>query len=187
MLQARAVGDRDTLDCQGLKNLDRVRAAGSRRDVMVAGQDHDRQTSLANALDAFGELSLVRRVRSAAFIHIAGDQYDIGAGVQAHVDRLVQPLQVIDQARVQASRWVDPAMVFHADVQVGQVQQFDHIGYRLQVTGYRSGRPLYSPITCHLSPSGSGTIVRNNSSLVKYRTYFLKTLIAQYAKQLTLS
>jgi hypothetical protein len=130
-MQTRTIGDRDPFDGQGLEDLDRVRAPSSRRNVVVAGQDDDRQAGAADAVDALGELALVGRVWDAAFVNIAGDQDDVHALGQAIIDRLVQPRQVVVQPGVQAGGRIDPAVVFRADVQVGQVEHSDHIGYRL--------------------------------------------------------
>ena len=52
----------------------------------------------------------------------------------ARVDGLVQGVQEVVQAGVEAGLGVDAAVVLHADVDVGEVQQLDHAYHRPVVT-----------------------------------------------------
>jgi hypothetical protein len=118
-VQAGALSDCHAFQRQCIEDLDRVRAPGRRRDIVIADQDEDRQASPAQAQNAAGELALVGRVGCAILIHIAGDQYRVSTLGQPILDRFVQPVKVVDQPGVHAAGWVEPAVIFHANVQVG--------------------------------------------------------------------
>jgi len=68
----------------------------------------------------------VGRGRVARLIDVAGydDQVDVvGKGT---IDRLVEGVQEILQAAREPRRGVDPPVVFHPDVDVGEMQELDH-------------------------------------------------------------
>ena len=72
-----------------------------------------------------GELALVRGVRVARLVRVAGEDEDVHALLDRVVADVAQPAQEVHDARVDPGRGVDPPVVFHADVNVGGVEEFD--------------------------------------------------------------
>ena len=81
-----------------------------------------------------GELALVRGVRVARLVRVTGEDEDVHALLDRVVADVAQPAQEVHDARVDPRRGVDPPVVFHADVDVGGVEEFDrlHVARALQ-------------------------------------------------------
>src|SRR5215213_1832713 len=102
-MQPGALSDGHAFKRQRIEDLDRVRAAGRRRDIVIANQDEDWQASSAETQDAASELALVGRVRCAILIYVAGDQHRVGTLSQSILDSFVQSVEVIDQPSMHAA------------------------------------------------------------------------------------
>ena len=100
-------------------------ALGDRRQVVVADEQDHRDARVRDPLDAPRELALVRRVRVARLVRIAREDEDVHALFDRVVADVAQPAQKVHDARVDSGRGVDPPVVFHADVDVGGVEEFD--------------------------------------------------------------
>jgi hypothetical protein len=93
---------------------------------VVAHQEEGRYPSLYQALNAFGELSLVGRGGVSAFIGIPGEEDEMDIIAQGVIDDGVKGSQEIAQAAIQPRDWVKVTVILHPQVQVGEMQEPDH-------------------------------------------------------------
>ena len=68
------------------------------------------------------ELALVGRCRVAGLVDVAGEHDQVDRGRDGAVDRLIERVEKIVQALVQPRFGVDPPVVLHADVGIGEVR-----------------------------------------------------------------
>ncbi len=87
---------------------------------MITDQQHNRR-KLCEVADAMGELTLIGRVGVARLEGIAGEDRQIDFMVTRIVDDLVHALDKIDHAIAQAGLGIGLAVIFHADMGVGEV------------------------------------------------------------------
>ena len=112
---------------QRAEDVDAGGALGDRGQVVVAHQHDHRDAGVRDLLDAPRELALVRGVRVARLVRVAGEDEDVHALLDRVVADVAQPAQEVHDARVDPGRGVDPPVVFHADVDVGGVEEFDRL------------------------------------------------------------
>ena len=88
------------------------------------GDDHQRHRdlSLLKSSQLLSELPLPRRIRRWGPIHITGQQHGIELLVYGVIEETCQALQEVHQPRVQPRGWVETAVVFGAEMKIGQMQ-----------------------------------------------------------------
>ena len=89
---------------------------------MVAGHDADVDAGRRQALDTLRELALMRRRGVARLVDIAGEDDQIDLGFDRAIDGLVKRLEEVVQALIQTRFGIDPAVVLHADMRIGEVR-----------------------------------------------------------------
>ena len=115
---------------QRAEDVDAGGALGDRGQVVVAHQQDHRDAGVRDLLDAPRKLALVRGIRVARLVRVAGEDEDVHALLDRVVTDVAQPAQEVHDARVDPGRGVNPPVVFHADVDVGGVEEFDRLhGY----------------------------------------------------------
>ena len=108
-----------------------------RGQVVVAHEQHRGHARVGEALDAAGELALIRGAGVARLEGVARKEHQVNVVRQAVLDHLVKAAQKVEHAPVDAGGRVEPAIVFHADVEIGQVEKADRGGH-----SHHSGRTL---------------------------------------------
>ena len=119
------VADVDVGHIQRAEDVDAGGALGDRGQVVVAHQHDHRDAGVRDLLDAPRKLALVRGVRVARLVRVTGEDEDVHALLDRVVADVAQPAQEVHDARVDPGCGVDPPVVFHADVNVGGVEEFD--------------------------------------------------------------
>ncbi|MOA47519.1 hypothetical protein D3C78_1701620 [compost metagenome] len=88
---------------------------------MVAHQQHHLDVRRGEPLHPPGELALLGGAGVFGLVDVAGHQKDVGVLRQREVDHLVEAAQVVLEAVMEPRGGVPAAVVLHADVQVGRV------------------------------------------------------------------
>jgi hypothetical protein len=92
---------------------------------MVAYEKDDRDTCIGQAFDTAGKLASVGRIGIAILVGVSREKHQVDLVLEGIVYDIGQPPQEIHDAAVQSSGGIDPTIVLHADVNVGQVQDTD--------------------------------------------------------------
>ena len=142
------VADVDVGHVQRAEDVDAGGALGDRGQVVVAHQQDHRDAGVRDLLDASREFALVRGVRVARLVRVTGEDEDVHALLDRVVADVAQPAQEVHDARVDPGRGVDPPVVFHADVDVGGVKEFD----RLHGSKSDAERRNWTPVAVPLIP-----------------------------------
>ena len=115
-------------DCQCLEDVDGAGLDRHPGHVVITHQQQRRHL-IRQPLDALGKLALLRRIGLAILERVPGEDRQVGLMRQGVVDDFVQAFEkVADPARGAGDR-IQSAVVLHADVQIGEVQQADGIGH----------------------------------------------------------
>ena len=120
-----AVAHGDVGHIERAEDVDAGRALGDRGQIVVADEHDHRDAGVRDLLDAAGELPLIGRVGIARLVRITGEDEDVHALLDGVVGDVAQPAQEVHDAGVDPRRGVDPPVVFHADVDVGGVEELD--------------------------------------------------------------
>ena len=100
-----------------------------RGQVVIAHEQHRGHARIRQPLDAAGKLALIGGAGVARLECVAGKDDQVNLVRQAVFDHLVKAAKKVDHAPVDAGGGINPAIVFHADVKVGQVQHADGFGH----------------------------------------------------------
>ena len=111
-----------------LVNLDARRLDFVGRQVVIA-DEHDQRREPRQVADAVGELALIGGVGAARLEGVAREDRQVNVVLAGEVDHLVHAAQKVADAAAQAGFGVGLAVVFHADVNVGEVQHADRFGH----------------------------------------------------------
>jgi hypothetical protein len=106
-----------------------VDAAGfflHRRQIVIAHQHHHRHIRIDEALDAPRKLALQSGAGIARLEGITREDHQIDIMVQTVIDHLVEAVQKIEHAAIDAGAGIDVPVIFHADVNIGKMQNVDH-------------------------------------------------------------
>ena len=114
--------DLDARHGQGRENFHGVGPAAGVGQVVIAHQQKHRKAGRYQAADAAGKLPLMGLGRVAALIHISGQQNQIHFLGQGKLRYFVQGTEKIPQSGGKAGSRVEAAIVLHADMQVGKMQ-----------------------------------------------------------------
>jgi len=134
----RVVGsDVDVGHAQRVEDADRSGAALHGRQVVVAHQQHHGHACIRQPLDAPRELPLEGGIGIAHLVRVAREHEQIDVLFDGIIDHVGQPSQEIHHAAVDARLGVHPTVVFHADVQIGGVEQLDRL-HGCSSFGFRS-------------------------------------------------
>ncbi len=116
-----------------------ARGFGRHARHVVVAHKHEYWHAVGEALDAFGELALLRGIGVARFESVTGEDHEVGVVVKRVGDHLVEPIQKIADTAGDAGLRIDLAVIFHADVQVGEVQNADrHLASTTPLRGHAS-------------------------------------------------
>ncbi len=110
---------------QRAKDLDAGSSSFLGRQVVIAHQQYDRDTGIGQALDAPGKLAAVGRVGVAGLVGVAGKEDQVHLVLQRILDDLAQPPQKVHDPAIEPRNGIEPAIIFHAYVQIGQMQDSD--------------------------------------------------------------
>src|SRR5690606_11234392 len=163
-------GHDHTLYLQRLEDLDRRGLLHHRGDVVVADEQHNRAL-LGQTLDAPRELAHVGGVRLAVLEGVPGEDGEIGVVLAGIINDLIHPEQEVHHTGADACGWVDLAVVLHADVNIGEVQQSDRfrhdscppLCYKCPVAGRELLEPQMSRIilsVAHIPPHRRTVYIR---------------------------
>ena len=120
-------------------DIDRCGFGDINWQIVVANQQHGRR-QLRQGQDAPGEGALVGRVWAAAAKGIAGEYHQIDIMLAGIIDHFVHAPQKIAHTTAQTGIGIDLAVVFHADMHIGEMQNaygFNH-GLTVARRGYSS-------------------------------------------------
>ena len=145
-MQFRLADDRDAGQSEGVEDFHGVGLAEGIRLIVVADQDDHGNPGLGEAPHAPGKGALPGGIGVAVLVDVAGEYGEVDIVVEGVVDGRVHRAGEIEQASVQAAGGVEAAVVLHAEMDVGEVQQVEHDG----ATGRRTGP------RCWTRPCGSG-------------------------------
>ena len=119
MVEVVAVGYRHVGHVQGTKDLDAGGASFLGRQVVVAHQQYDRDSSVGKALDPPGELAAVGGVGIPGLVGVASKEDQVYLVLQRIIHHLAEAPQEVHDPAVESGGWVKAAIVLYADVEVG--------------------------------------------------------------------
>ena len=122
------IGDPDIRDRQRIVNLDARRLEHGRRQIVVADQ-HDQRRERQQVAHAPGKFALISRVGAARFEGIAREDRQVNVVFSGKLDHLVHAAQKIADAAAQAGFGVGFAVIFHADVDIGEMQHANRFAH----------------------------------------------------------
>ena len=96
------------------------------RLVVIADQDDHRNISLGEAPNASRKSALPGGVGIAVLVDVAGENGQVDIVVEGVIDGCLHRAREVQQAAVQPAGGVEAAVVLHAKVDVGEVQQMEH-------------------------------------------------------------
>ena len=96
-----------------------------RAGQVVVADEQQGGHAVGQAFDAPGELALLGGFGVARLEGVAGEDDQVGVVRERVVDNLIQPIEEIAHAAGGAGGGIELAVVFHADVQVGEMHEAD--------------------------------------------------------------
>ena len=118
----QAFGSGDVGHGKRVEDVERAGACGDVGHVVVADEQEHGDARLREAGDAPRELALVCLRGVAALVGVAGEQGEVDVAVDGVVDKLVEGVEEVTEARAQAGRRVGVAVALDANVHVREMQ-----------------------------------------------------------------
>ena len=107
---------------QDPKNFQAAGGAVRGGHIVVAHQQDGGHARVCQAFDTAAKLALKGGIGALVFVGVAGKNADVGLPLQGNVNHLAQASQKINHPAIQTGFAVKPPVIFHADVDVGQVK-----------------------------------------------------------------
>ena len=106
---------------QGVENLHRVCLAKGIGQIVIADQNHHRHLRLDQTPYTAGKFALPGGIGIAVFVDVAGENRQVNIVFQGIINGQVDRAGEIQQTTIQTSGSIQPAIVFHAEVDVSQM------------------------------------------------------------------
>ena len=124
MVDIGMVGDVDLFNGQGIENLNSGSPADGVGHIVVAGKEKDGDAAGGEAVNPSGKLSLLGLARLTALVGITAEEDKVCPVLKGIVYQLVKGGQEVFQSCRKAAGRVNVPVVFHSEVQVGKVDDF---------------------------------------------------------------